>query len=173
MLAAAPAAVATTTATEEKTGGKSDSGPDPSPRPARTTVSSAGFAIPINDLKPIVEEMRFAKFYARAWIGVDLREEAKIEQDPMMVRVRRTLRIEGVYPDSPAAKAGLRIGDVIEKLNGRESRSLGDFRAVIVGLRYNTPLSVEVSRDGRPIRVSVPFEMRPPGPKGAEVSPGG
>jgi serine protease Do len=127
--------------------------------------TSLGFAIPINDLKPVIEEMRTAKFYARAWIGLDLREEGRVEQDPMMVRVMRTLRAEGIYPESPAARAGLRKGDVIVQMNERPIRSLADFRSAILALRYDSPMVMKVSRDGKPVTLNIRFEMRPPLPK--------
>jgi serine protease Do len=163
MLAAAPAAETVGPAAADKSG-KSVEKPA---HPTRATVTSAGFAIPIDDLKPVIAEMRTAKFYARAWIGVDLREEGRTEQDSLTIRVRRTLWIEGVYPESPAAKAGLQKGDVIVTMNDREIRTLGDFRAVVVGLRQGSRLRVEALRGGKRLSVDVLFEMRPPLPGAA------
>ena len=144
--------------------GKQDAPGDKTGRPFMPSISptSLGFAIPINELKPVIEEMRTAKFYARAWIGLDLREEGRVEQDSMMVRVVRTLRAEGIYPDSPAARAGLQKGDVIVQMNGRPIHSLGDFRVVIIALRYNSTLNMQVSRNGKMINLNIRFEMRPP-----------
>jgi serine protease Do len=162
MLAAAPAPTPVESGPREKTG----SAAEIPPRLVRQPVTSAGFAIPIDDLKPVIREMRTAKFYARAWVGLDLREVGRVEPDAMTVRVVRTLHVEGVYPESPAAKAGLKKGDVIVRMNGREIGTLGDFRTVLVGLRYNTPLKVEVLRGKTPFTMTVPFEMRPPVGKG-------
>ena len=79
-----------------------------------------------------------------------------------MVRVMRTLRAEGIYPESPAAQAGLRKGDIIVQMNDRPIRSLADFRAAILALRYNSPLIMKVTRDGKLVTLNIRFEMRPP-----------
>lgn len=68
--------------------------------------------------------------------------------------------VGGVNPGSPAEQAGIRIGDVIVGMNGREVRSAADLEAAIDSLvpaqRAGETIAVDVRRNGKPARLRLP-----------------
>jgi hypothetical protein len=77
------------------------------------------------------------------------------------------VRISMVQPDTPAAKAGLRVGDVIEALNGRRWDVPGadmQFRAEVMGLQPGDEATLRIRRRGeaQPLDVGVVLGERPP-----------
>lgn len=144
---------------------------DGSKETAKPAVTSAGYAIPINDLKDTLDAMLKAKLYARAWVGMDLREVSKVDQDSVTVRVEHSVHVLGIYPGSPAERAGLKVGDVLVSMNGKPVQTLAEFRTAIVRLHWPEPLVIEANRAGKPLRFSLKFETRPPDVK--EKSPQG
>lgn len=64
--------------------------------------------------------------------------------------------VRGVFPDTPAAKAGLKVGDVITSVNGERIRSVGELRAKMVEqAQDNTTLKLGLIRNKAPLTVTV------------------
>lgn len=64
--------------------------------------------------------------------------------------------VRGVFPDTPAAKAGLKVGDVITSVNGERIRSVGELRAKMgVQAQDNTTLKLGLIRNKAPLTVTV------------------
>ena len=59
------------------------------------------------------------------------------------------VRLSGVSPVGPAAKAGLRGGDVIVALSGREIKNIYDYTFILGELKIDTETSIDILRDGR------------------------
>jgi serine protease Do len=80
-----------------------------------------------------------------------------------------TLLVTEVESDGPAARAGLRAGDVIVKFNGKAVTDAGDLRRTLGEVATGTDVTVTVQRDGRPLDVKVTprggdRRVRAPGP---------
>jgi serine protease Do len=63
--------------------------------------------------------------------------------------------VRGVFPDSPAAKAGLKAGDVITAVNGDRVRSVGDLREKLVEKRGESTVKLGLLRNKAPLTLSV------------------
>jgi serine protease Do len=68
--------------------------------------------------------------------------------------------VRGVFPDTPAAKAGLKVGDVITTVNGERVRSVGELRAKMAEKREGNALKLGVIRNKSSMSLSV--ELPPP-----------
>jgi serine protease Do len=92
---------------------------------ATTGVEGMGFAIPINDARPILEQLIRQGYVSRPFLGVyNLREIT-----PEMAEwynIPTGLFVGGVLPDSPASKAGIRVEDIITKIDGEQVLTYGD-----------------------------------------------
>jgi serine protease Do len=69
--------------------------------------------------------------------------------------------VKSVLPDSPAAKAGLRRGDVITQFAERPVPTSLDFHLGLVGRKADEPLSVKFTREGKPQTASLTLAARP------------
>lgn len=65
------------------------------------------------------------------------------------------VKLSGTRPGSPAEKAGLKAGDIIIKLAGRDVRSVYDYTYVLQDLKPNETVEVIVTRDGKPVTLQI------------------
>jgi serine protease Do len=104
-----------------------------------------GFAIPINRVRRVVRDLVKDGHVRHAWIGAD------VEAVPAD-GARRTVsvRVTGVVPGSPAARAGLRDGMIVSQVDGRNVRTPLDWRAALMQAEVGTPLGVRITDRGTP-----------------------
>lgn len=79
---------------------------------------------------------------------------------PDMIWEGEGMRLDGVVPDSPAAKAGLAKGDIIVGMKGEPVKSLRDYAAILGGLEPGQKVEVVYARDGKETKVVVTLEAR-------------
>jgi S1-C subfamily serine protease len=65
-----------------------------------------------------------------------------------------------VKPGSPAAKAGLRAGDILTQFGDKPIKNLYDFTDALRRSKIGDVVEVTVLRDGQPLKVSVKLEQR-------------
>ncbi len=70
------------------------------------------------------------------------------------------VKFSDVLPGSPAAKAGLRAGDVLVEFGGKPIGNLYDFADALRRSRVGDVVKVKVLRDGQPLTVTVTLEQR-------------
>ncbi len=111
-----------------------------------------GFAIPINEAK----EMLYFLVSGGPWIGIRMVEP----NSPGYARFHRLPTSEGVvivdvYPNSPAAEAGLRRGDVILEADGKKLVNGEELRSAIFAHRIGDTLALKVQRGQRVYDVEI------------------
>jgi serine protease Do len=121
-----------------------------------------GFAIPINTVKKIAQEILENGRVSRRWIGI-----SGIDVTPQLAR-RYELRSESgflvaeVEPRSPAESAGIRNGDVVIGANGDEVKRTKDLLLAISRVGAGGSVRLDIDRMGRKGSVDVrPTESRP------------
>ena len=89
-------------------------------------------------------------------IGAQLSEYFELTADEAVL-------VSGVTADSPAAKAGIEVGDIVLEFDGQEIRDGGDLRSSVRKARGGEAVSMKVHRDGRPIdlQVTLPAAEKP------------
>ncbi len=103
-----------------------------------------GFAIPSNNVAPIVEAL--IKDGARAWLGVSIQTVDRNMADDLGLRTQRGVYVARLVRGGPAARAGLRRGDVIVKAHGKEVSTVKELQRVITTAGVGTTIEVEVVR---------------------------
>jgi serine protease Do len=115
-----------------------------------------GFCLPIDKIRPILEEIRTKKTVtSRGTLGVQVQDiDEKIMKNKGLKELSGVMITE-VYSDSTAFKAGLKTGDIILSVNGHIIDSAATLRYIIKILPVNTPLPMDILREGKMIKVTV------------------
>jgi serine protease Do len=85
-----------------------------------------------------------------SWLGVETQEVTAEKAKELKLPAERGVVIGRVLEDSPAAKAGLKDGDVITEINGQRVEGTVQFRRMIHETPAGRTLQLTVSRDGHP-----------------------
>jgi serine protease Do len=122
-------------------------------------VEGLGFAIPSNDLVPIINEILENGQVERPYIGVGL---ASLEEIPQMYLQDLPQDIEGgamvtsIDSGSAAAEAGLQVQDVIVSINDTEITSSGDLRKYLYSeLKVGDKVTLKVYRDNELVTINL------------------
>ena len=78
-----------------------------------------GFAVPINMVRPILESAQKGRPYLRPWMGLSGQKLPPALAVMLNFEHKNALVVTGVFPDGPAAKAGLQTSDIILSLAGK------------------------------------------------------
>ncbi len=108
-----------------------------------------GFAIPSNLATNIASNLLGGGKVERGYLGVTIRNLDPTLAESFGVEGTRGSLVENVVPDSPAAKAGLKRGDVITAVDGRPVSGEGDLRIYIVQKRPGSVIKLTYVRDGK------------------------
>ncbi len=108
-----------------------------------------GFAIPANVAKPVMQSLIKSGRVSRGWLGV----EFGADRDDVLPAPgsERHVTIARVVDGSPAAKAGLRPGDVVTAFQGRRVDDISRLRAAIALTPPETTVAIDVVRNGSPV----------------------
>ena len=112
-----------------------------------------GFAIPVNLVKDIVDDLRDDGEVTRGFLGVRISEITS--EYASELGVQGGIFVSSVYRDSPAMDAGLEPGDLITLLNEESVQELSKFRLKIASFRPGEVVLLTVLRDGVPINMKV------------------
>ena len=91
----------------------------------------------------------------RSYLGVDIRDITKDRVAPLKLKDERGVEVTMVDGDAPAGKAGIREHDVLLDFNGTPIESEEQLRRLIRETPPGRTVSLGISRDGNPMKVSV------------------
>jgi len=122
-----------------------------------------GFAIPINTAQRIAEQLVAKGKVEHAYLGIQMvaltpELQQNINNNPnsgLTVDADRGVLIVKVMPNSPAAKAGLRAGDVIHQINGQAVTSADTVQQAVENNSVGGNLRLGVRRNGQDLTVAV------------------
>jgi serine protease Do len=114
-----------------------------------------GFAIPMNMAKPIKESLEKHGKVVRGWLGVSIQDmSGELAKGLGLPAGTDGVLISDVSANGPAMRAGLRRGDVIQKLAGVSVGSTGELRNAVAAAG-TTSVKLDILRDGKPLAVEV------------------
>ncbi|MHB1422762.1 MAG: Do family serine endopeptidase [Gemmataceae bacterium] len=120
-----------------------------------------GLAIASNMVRDITAQLLKDGTVHRGYLGVAIKPLDPAVADRLGVEKHKGVLVAKVYERSPAAKAGLKDGDVITALAGKPVENGRDLQRVVSGLPLNQPVSVAVVRDGEAKELNVTIAEQP------------
>jgi Do/DeqQ family serine protease len=119
-----------------------------------------GFAIPINNAKRSVDEFITSGTISYGWLGVSLNEPSRDTARILGVEGRRGALASQVFTGSPADRGGIRPGDFITHVDGREARGLNHLTMMVGDLKPGDRAVFTLIRDGVSQDMTVRIEAR-------------
>ncbi|NNF50934.1 MAG: trypsin-like serine protease [Gammaproteobacteria bacterium] len=127
----------------------------------RTQSTGIGFAIPVSMARGVMAQLIEHGHVIRGWLGVSSLEVTPELAEAAGLRSARGLWIEEVYAGTPAEDAGLRRGDVLTHVNGREIFYVQEALNLIAGMPPGDIVELAGSRGGREFSARVKISERP------------
>jgi serine protease Do len=120
-----------------------------------------GFAIPAEIAAPIVEQLRDGREIQRGYLGVGLQPIDEDFAESLGLPKRRGELVQTVQDDSPAARAGLKPGDIVTKVNGKDVTGEQTVSFLVANMEPGAQVPVELLRDGKRLALNVTLGKRP------------
>jgi serine protease DegS len=112
-----------------------------------------GFAIPVNLVRGVMEELLEHGRVRRGRLGVRTLGDPRRVLNPPVIGL--------IEEDSPAARAGLRVGDLITHLNGQAVTSDQEAMNRIASMTPGSTVRIRVQRDSKELELTATLEERP------------
>ena len=119
---------------------------------SEASIDNIAFAIPIDNVRSIINSIIENGYVMKPYIGVSLKD---VSADSQEAGIPKGAQVEIVNDDSPAAKAGLQVGDVITAIDGKAIESSNDLVAAVKKQKAGDVVKLSVYRKGDNIEISV------------------
>ncbi len=107
-----------------------------------------GFAIPSNMVQQVVNQLRSKGKVVRGWLGIGIQEVTPELAAKFGIKESDGILVNDVFENEPAARAGLKPGDIIAKVNGRRVETPSALSRSVAGLAPGTKVELEIIRNG-------------------------
>ena len=128
-----------------------------------TTGGNMGvsFAIPVNNAKFVIKELKNSGKVNRGWIGV--RVQPQMTEAEPTTNVPAGILVSSVSENSPAAQTGVQAGDIITSLNGGKVESAQVFSRLVSESPVNSSIILDIWRNGQTQTLNISVKEMPLG----------
>ena len=120
-----------------------------------------GFAVPVDTARSVMEALVRGGSVRRGWIGVEPRELSAELAESLNLPVKSGVLITGVLQDGPAARGGLRPGDVVVKVDDTDVRNTNDLYTSVSALQPGSTARFGVQRGAQALALELKVVERP------------
>jgi serine protease Do len=114
-----------------------------------------GFAVPSNMVRLIMEQLIQKGKVTRGWIGVTIQELTPELAQEFGLKKSKGALVSDVVKNSPAARAGIKRGDVIVEFNGKEVRDVSSLRNMVAQTKTGSEIKLRIFRAGKEFTIKV------------------
>jgi len=134
------------------------------------TFSGMGFAIPTQIVRPTVETLIRDGKVSHGYMGLGITDVTPENAKFFDSKDNRGAIVTQVENGSPAAKAGMKVGDLITSIDGREISDASQLQVTVGQTRPGTTIKLAVMRDGKNMEVPITLEKMGARDKGEDES---
>ncbi len=121
-----------------------------------------GFAIPANMVRVVVASAKGGgKAVQRPWLGARLQAVTPEIAETLGLKRPTGALVSNVTPNSPSARAGLKLSDLIISIDGQAVDDPNSFDYRFATRPLGGTASLDVQRGGKPVKISIPLEVAP------------
>ncbi len=120
-----------------------------------------GFAIPADTVRSVVAELESSGKVSRGYLGVEAQKVTGDMTGALHLDSPGGALVANVQPDSPAAKAGVQPGDVIQSVNGQKVGDARDLAVDVAAVKPGSTAALDILRDGAAKHVAVTVALLP------------
>jgi serine protease Do len=120
-----------------------------------------GFAVPAAQAKSVIQQLMTRGHVERGWLGVQIQKLTDPLAESMKLPRTQGALVTSVTPDSPAARAGLEVGDVILSFNDHEVADMKDLPKLVADTAPGQNTQVTVWRQGKKRNLEVSIASSP------------
>jgi len=128
---------------------------------AANGVEGMGFAIPINAVREVVDQLMASGHVVRPYLGVGVFDKETAARQGYQLNIDAGVYIQNVTLNGPCGKAGLQRGDVILEVGGTAVNTVADLRAAVSEHKVGDTVKVKYQRNGDTASVDVVLEEMP------------
>lgn len=114
-----------------------------------------GFAVPSNVVKEVTNEIIKKGFVERGWVGISYQPLTKEFADRFKIKNKIGAVVSDVIKESPADKAGLKIGDIIISYDNQKLNDLNKLYSFFKELKPGKKVILTVERNGKIIKLEI------------------
>lgn len=120
-----------------------------------------GFAIPASEVRQVIAQLKTRGTVERGWLGVQIQPVSEEVAESLAIPADKGALVAGVEKDSPAAKAGLKAGDLILRYDGKALQDFRDLPRLVADTKAGSRVEMRVLRQGRERDVRVTIGSMP------------
>ncbi len=113
------------------------------------------FDIPAETVKFVIQQLKDKGYVTRGWIGMQIQSVTPTIAEAIGFKNTEGALVAHIEPDSPAAKDGIEVGDVITSVNGEAVKESRDLGRKIAAIAPGTPTKLGVFRSGQEKTITV------------------
>ncbi len=131
-----------------------------------------GFAIPASTAQNVIDSLKETGSVTRGWLGVQIQPVTDEIAESLGLSEAKGAIVADVTEDSPALAAGIRQGDTILKVDGKEIADSRDLARKVAQIKPDQSVPVTLVRDGKTMDIAVTIGTMPGEPKMASRETG-
>ena len=113
------------------------------------------FAVPINVAQDVYRQLREHGRVSRGWLGVLIQDVTRDLAESFKMERPHGALVSKILPDSPAAQAGVEVGDVIVKFDGHEIGNSSELPPIVGGAKIGGRFNLDIVRRGKEMTLKV------------------
>lgn len=127
-----------------------------------------GFAIPVDEIVPVVESLKKGVRPERGYLGISIQSVDAEMASALGIAKNRGELVTRVQEGEGAAKAGLKEGDIVLKVDGRDVSPENTLSYIVANIKPGTRIPLDILRENKPMKLNATVGTRPTDEKLAE-----